>query len=156
VANHGYKIGETVRISGANGNFTDQYNGYHIIQSVDQNSFTYYTKSVPSSPATGTIFANVNTIKEKKITLVKNNYCSASPLKSEYYEGTQPTIVANTTIGECEISGNTINGSPNAIGFPRTSFGFPNGVLKYKPVIKNNYCENVLTGICKISLVAIP
>jgi hypothetical protein len=148
VPNHGYKIGETVLISGANGSAANEYNSYHVIHSVvDQDSFTYYTKSVPSSPATGTITANVNTIKEKRKTIVKNNYCSASSLKSAYYAGTQPSIVANTTIGECEISGNTVNGSPQAISFPRTAFGFPDSVLKYRPVIKNNYFENVLTGI---------
>lgn len=147
VPNHGYKIGETVRILGANGNFRDEYNGFHIIQSVEQNTFTYYTQSVPSSPATGTITANVNTAKEKGMAFVKNNYISGADLKSEYYYDTQPAIVATNTVGDCEISGNIINGSHEAIKLTRTTFGYPEGVIKFKPIIKNNHCENVLKGV---------
>jgi hypothetical protein len=145
VANHGYKIGETVLISGANGANSGEYNGLHVISFVDTNTFTYFTKSVPSSPATGTITANVNTVLRK--TLVKDNYIVGSPLKSEYYAGVQSAIVPNDICGEfCEITGNTINGALSAISFPSNQKVPPNTSL-FKPIIKNNNIENSLLGI---------
>jgi hypothetical protein len=148
VANHGYKVGETVLISGANGslnNFDPQYNGFYIISSVATNTFTYFTKSVPSSPATGTITANVNTVLRK--TLVRDNYIVGSPLKSEYYAGVQAAIVPTDGCGEfCEINGNTINGASSAIYCQSLQKVPPNTSL-FKPIIKNNIIENSLFGI---------
>jgi len=52
VTAHGYSIGDTVRVKGAD---QADYNGWFEIQSADSNTFTYTVSDSATTPATGTI-----------------------------------------------------------------------------------------------------
>ena len=64
VPKHGYKAGQFITIRGA---VQDDYNGTWAISRITPNSFEFVVKNLPTSPATGTLVANLGSTANNAI-----------------------------------------------------------------------------------------
>jgi|GEM_PF-390353 len=69
--NHGYSVGDTVLLSGAE---QPEYNGVFVIESATADSFSFTVQGLPATPATGTILVQRASASMPDVTIAARGY----------------------------------------------------------------------------------